>query len=218
MIFNGAWSAPAGQTCRLARFDFHAIVLVEPGLRLRGQGAVDDGVWRVEHDHRRKRVDFGERLVRPRFSRHSSSFANEMRLLPLATRQSDYRTTATFAPITEIWVVKDVMAYGGMGDDGLRPPERVLRDLQPDPRAVHVRAVGHWRAGAGWLCVAEAAGLENRRRRLRFRPRRNDIAVDVDGRLGFPGFAVCVARGWNLPRANPAGSPAAAGLCRRHAI
>jgi len=116
-IVNGAWSAPAG-TRADSTIWFHAKILDDYAAQ--GYAFEDSTLWLplgavIE-------TDSGQASVLESILPSAPSSEPD----PIAIMSAYYRDqththlrdTASFDPITDIWVAKDVMAYGGTGENG----------------------------------------------------------------------------------------------------
>ena len=219
--FNALWSAGGGQLAD-STIQFYASVL--PAYVAQGYVFEDNTLWLSAYGNTTSQgqiaitENLSAQLAGPSFS--------DKEVWYTSPTDNQVSVASQFAPITAMWVVKDVARTAARP---LAAWPKSASSIRPSAKSPSRPRSCCW-ASAGWgwsgICGGSGGGEESENR-WRFRPRRNDIAVDVDGRLGFPGCAVCVAGRdadgtrrvpATLTRANPAGSPVAAGLRRRHAI
>jgi len=113
---NGGWSAPAGQTSD-STINFRANILDE--YVAHGYAFKDSKLWisafGLSNNTNAGAVSVSENIYPTPLKQ--GAIANEFAYYISETNQQTL-DSATFAPITQIWVVKDVIAYGGIGTVG----------------------------------------------------------------------------------------------------
>jgi hypothetical protein len=118
MQINGAWSAPAGQLSD-STVEFHASILA-PYIA-QGYAFKDNSLWMtafgVSNNTSGGAVSVSENLYATHPSSQTSPFSNKF-VYYQSSANNQLLDAASFAPITDMWVVKDVVAYGGTGAVG----------------------------------------------------------------------------------------------------
>jgi len=118
MTFNGAWSAPAGQLAD-STIEFHASIL--PDYAAQGYAFKDNSLYitayGVSNNTNAGAVSVSENLYASHPSSGDPAFANKFVYFKSDT-DNQLLDEKDFAPITDMWIVKDVVAYGGIGDEG----------------------------------------------------------------------------------------------------
>ncbi len=115
---NGAWSAPAGEFAD-STIEFRATIL--PEFASRGVAFKDNALWLtafgVEDTINAGGVSISENLYGAHPSSGDLPFANEFVYYRNNT-DNTLRDAATFAPVTQLWVVKDLLVYEREGAGG----------------------------------------------------------------------------------------------------
>lgn len=119
MIFNGAWSAPAEQLAD-STIQFHASIL--PEYVEMGYAFKDNSLWitayGVANNTDAGAVSVSENLYATHPGQGDPAFANKFVYYKSPT-DNYLLDEKDFDPITEMWVIKDVVAYGGVGTVGM---------------------------------------------------------------------------------------------------
>jgi hypothetical protein len=142
---NAIWAAWGGESVDTA-ITFHASVLPESV----AQGHAFDGnalyLTAVDGaDTTSGGVSISERLYKDYPGEGGPSFAHELAYYRTETNQYP-RDTAVFAPITSMWVVKDIGVSGGVGPNGLMHLSEFYETFHqthvPEPSALMLSGIG----------------------------------------------------------------------------
>jgi hypothetical protein len=118
MKFNGPWSAPAGQLAD-STIEFRASIL--PEYVDMGYAFKDNALWLtafgVSNNTDAGAVSVSENLYHDHPSQGGAPFVNKFAYY-INPSDNDLRDEQDFEPVTEMWVLKDVVAYGGTGTVG----------------------------------------------------------------------------------------------------
>jgi len=118
MIFNGPWSAPANQFAD-STIEFRASIL--PEWVDAGYAFKDNSLWitafGVGNNTDAGQVSVSENLYKNHPSAGEAPFSNKYAYY-VSDDDQQLRDDQDFEPITQMWVIKDVVAYGGLGTVG----------------------------------------------------------------------------------------------------
>jgi hypothetical protein len=144
MKFNGPWSAPAGNFAD-STIEFRASIL--PEYAAQGYAFKDNALWLsaygVANTTNGGAVSVSENLYVNHPSSSEPAFVNKFVYYHTST-DNQLLDVQNFAPITEMWVVKDVVAYGGVGTLGVVHLSEFYQTFSqvPEPSTVVLLMIG----------------------------------------------------------------------------
>ncbi len=144
--FNGGWSAPSGAIAD-STIKFHVAVM--PDAAADGWRIKDNSLWLSAYGVSGNTT--GGAAVSVSENVYTSD-PDAGHTVPVANKFAYYRTDADnslydhkdFAPVTEIWVVKDVIAYGGSGTAGIAHLSEFYQTFSqvPEPATMALLGLG----------------------------------------------------------------------------
>ena len=143
--FNGGWSAPAG-TISDSTIKFH--VSVTPDAVARGWKIKDNSLWISGYGIHPTGNDFAVSVSENVYASdpdagHTTPIANKF-VYYKSNKDKRLFHHKDFAPVTEIWVVKDVIAYGGTGNTGMAHLSEFYQTFSqiPEPATIALLGLG----------------------------------------------------------------------------
>ena len=144
MTFNGAWSAPAGQLAD-STIEFHGSIL--PAYVLQGYAFKDNALWitayGVSNNTNAGAVSVSENLYAAHPSLGGAAFISKFVYYKDPT-DNVLLDEQNFTTITDMWIVKDVFAYGGTGTVGTAHLSEFYQTFSqiPEPATLGLIALG----------------------------------------------------------------------------
>lgn len=142
MRFNSLWSATPGGLSD-STISFHATIL--PSYAAQGYAFTDNSLWLTGYGATSSSatgsVSVAENLYDVPPSSMTPSFADELAYYNTSANKKP-SDTASFEPRTEMWIVKDVGAVGGIGDTGFAHLSEFYQTFSQTQIQVHVPEPG----------------------------------------------------------------------------